>query len=73
MMNQTQKDRRTQLSEIICEYINTDGYSGRRIYEEFISVLNAECQGREETSKKALELRDLMMGEGYFDLSSYVE
>jgi len=44
------------------EYLDEE-YSSRLIYEEFLSVMMNECQGREEASKKALELRDLMLGD----------
>lgn len=70
-MDQHQLYRRARLSEIICEYVNIKEYSARQVYEEIIDVLNAECHGREETSKKALELRDLMLGSRPFDLSSF--
>jgi len=56
------KTRRERLEDIIMEYLDED-YSSRHIYEEFISVMINECQGREEASKKALELRDLMLGD----------
>ena len=56
------KTRRERLEDVIMEYLDED-YSSRHIYEEFISVMINECQGREEASKKALELRDLMLGD----------
>jgi len=56
------KTKRNRLEDIIMEYLDED-YSSRHIYEEFISVMINECQGREEASKKALELRDLMLGD----------
>ncbi len=56
------KTKRERLEEVIVEYLDED-YSSRRIYEEFLSVMINECQGREEASKKALELRDLMLGD----------
>ena len=54
--------RRQRLEQIITEYLD-EGNSARYVYEEFLSVMASECQGREELSKKALELRDLMLGE----------
>jgi len=56
------KTKRERLEDVIMEYIDED-YSSRLIYEEFLSVMIDECQGREEASKKALELRDLMLGD----------
>ena len=56
------KTRRERLEDVIMEYLDED-YSSRHIYEEFLSVMINECQGREEASKKALELRDLMLGD----------
>ena len=56
------KTRRERLEDVIMEYLDED-YSSRSIYEEFLSVMINECQGREEASKKALELRDLMLGD----------
>lgn len=56
------KTKRNRLEDIIMEYLDED-YSSRCIYEEFLSVMINECQGREEASKKALELRDLMLGD----------
>jgi len=61
-MESYQTRRREILAEIICEYIEDSDYSGRRIYEEILSVLASEVQGREEASKKAIEVRELAMG-----------
>ena len=54
--------KREKLAELICEYIDDEQYTARGIYEEFLSVLGSEIQGREATSKKASEVRDLLMG-----------
>jgi hypothetical protein len=56
------KTKRERLEDVIMEYLDEE-YSSRLIYEEFLSVMMNECQGREEASKKALELRDLMLGD----------
>ena len=61
-MESYQTRRREILAEIICEYIEDSDYDARRIYEEFLSVLASEVQGREESSKKAIEMRDLVLG-----------
>ena len=53
------------LAEIICEYIEDADYDARRIYEEILSVLASEVQGREEASKKAIEVRELAMGKKF--------
>ena len=62
--------RRERLESIIIDYLD-DGQDARFVYEEFLSVMTAECQGREEVSKKALELRDLMLGNRPSDLFNY--
>ena len=61
-MESYQIRRREILAEIITEYIDDDDFNSRRIYEELISVLACEVQGREEASKKALEVRELLLG-----------
>ena len=61
-MQPYQTRRREILAELICEYIEDSDYDARRIYEEFLSVLASEVQGREESSKKAIEIRDLVLG-----------
>ena len=64
-MESYQTKRREILAEIICEYIEDSDYDGRRIYEEILSVLANEVQGREEASKKAIEVRELAMGKRF--------
>jgi len=54
--------KRKRLAELICEYIDDDQYTARGIYEEMLSVLAGEVQGKEEASKKAIEVRELLMG-----------
>ena len=54
--------KREKLAELVCEYIDDGQYSARGIYEEILSVLAEEVQGREEASKKAIEVRELLMG-----------
>ena len=61
-MKDHQERRREILSELIYEYIEDEQYTARGIYEEFLSVLASEVQGREASSKKAAEVRDLLMG-----------
>ena len=61
-INQILADRRRQiLEELICEYLDDNEYTPRRIYEELLSVLANEVQGREEASKKAIEVRELLL------------
>ena len=64
------KTRRELLEEVIVDYLDS-GESARYVYEEFLAVMAAECQGREELSKKALELRDLMLGHRATDLLDF--
>ena len=63
--------KRERLAELICEYIDDDQYCARRIYEEMLSVLASEVQGREEASKKAIEVRELLMGYRVSDIFSH--
>ena len=62
-MQPYQTRRREILAELIYEYIEDSDYDARRIYEEFLCVLASEVQGREESSKKAIEIRDLVLGQ----------
>ena len=61
-MESYQTKRREILANLMCEYVDDGEYSARRVYEEIISVLQEEVQGREESSKKAIEIRDLLLG-----------
>ena len=54
--------KREKLAELVTEYIDDPEYNARRIYEEILSVMAGEVQGREESSKKAIEVRELLLG-----------
>ena len=54
--------KREKLAELVTEYIDDPEYNARRIYEEILSVMAGEVQGREEISKKAIEVRELLLG-----------
>lgn len=49
------------LKEFVCETIDEDGYSPRRIYEEFLAAVNEEVKWREKGYLKAKELRDMLL------------
>ena len=72
-MENYQKRRREILSEIICEYIEDEQYTARCIYEEILSVMASEVQGREEASKKAIEVRELLLGNRELEFPSQFE
>ena len=54
--------KREKLADLVTEYIDDPEYNARRIYEEILSVMAGEVQGREEISKKAIEVRELLLG-----------
>ena len=64
------KTRRELLEEVIVDYLDS-GESARYVYEEFLAIMAAECQSRENVAKKALELRDLMLGNRPTDLFDF--
>ena len=56
-----QKHRFELLREFVCETVDDDEYSARRIYEEFLEAVNKELEWREKGYLKIKELRDMLL------------
>ena len=61
-INQKYQNHRFELlREFVCETVDDDEYSARRIYEEFLEAVNKELEWREKGYLKIKELRDMLL------------
>jgi len=66
-----QKHRFELLKEFVCETVDDEEYSARRIYEEFLSAINEEIEWREKGYLKAKELRNIVLNNNPYGLTDY--
>jgi hypothetical protein len=67
LMKKYEEQRKDRLRDYICEVLDEEEYGARRIYEEFLFVLNEEISYREKGYEKVKALKELMEGRTEFN------
>jgi hypothetical protein len=61
--------RRNRMGDCLDDYLNDPKVDPRQIYEEMLSCLNDNIKYQEESLKKAVDLKELMLGYRHIDLN----
>lgn len=66
---QYKNQRHDRLYDTITEFLHDEETDARHVYEEILTVLNAEIEYHKEKLKKAEQVRDLMLGYRHVDFN----
>jgi hypothetical protein len=61
--------RRNRMGDCLDDYLNDPKVDPRQIYEEMLSCLNDNIKYHEESLKKVVDLKELMLGYRHIDLN----